>query len=458
MDEQSSVNIDPLRNAIAGDVLTPSDSGWDAARQAWNLIADQHPALIVRAKEPHDIAATVRFARASGLRVAPQNTGHGAPGLGNLAGTILLRTSRLSGVTVDPAARTAQVQAGARWSDVIAPAGEHGLVSLHGMSAGVGVAGYILGGGIGWLARREGLASSHVRSFAVVTAEGEQLHVDAQHEPDLFWALRGGGGGPVIVTSLEIELFPLREAFAGALMWPIEQAREIVGAYRAWIATVPDTVTSTIKLIRFPPLPQLPEMLRGKALAAITLAFAGSETEGDELVAPLRAAAPSYLDTLATVPGTALGDIAGDPLDPMPGIGNAILLETFTAEAADAYLELAGPDAQSPLTSLEIRHLGGALRTTTPDPGAGGPLDAEVLLYGVGTPVTPQDGVTIRTALDAVSDRLAPWVAARRTLLTFDEHGLDPRGAFTPDAADRLATITATYDPDGLLIANHPFD
>lgn len=455
MSGRGPVDLEPLRRAIAGDVVTAADDGWDEARQAWNLAADQHPALVVLAGELRDVTTTVRFAAANGLRVAAQSTGHGATALGDLTGTILLRTTRLGGVTVDPRSGTARVQAGARWREVIGPAAEHGLVCLHGMSGGVGVAGYTLGGGIGWLARREGFAATHVRSFEVVTADGAERHVDAEHDPDLFWALRGGGGTAAIVTSLEFSLLPLREAFAGAMLWPMEQAGDIVDAYRTWIAGAPATVTSTLKLIRFPPLPELPDALRGRALVAITLAFTGTEAQGNELVAPLRAVAKPYMDTLASVPAAALGEISGDPQDPMPGMGRAALLDSFTADVAEAYLDLAGPEAETPLTVLEVRHLGGALRSASPDPGAAGPLHSEALMYAIGTPITPDVGAAIRAALDAMAERLAPWVGERRTLITFDEDGPGLRHTFTVAAADRLAAITADYDPDGLLVANH---
>jgi hypothetical protein len=449
--------VDQLRDTIAGTIVTPSDPDWNASRQAWNLTADQRPAFVVRAGAPEDIAATVRFAAANGLRVAVQATGHGATSMGGLEGAILLRTSELDGVHADPDARTVRVQAGALWRQVIAAAAEHGLVGLHGMSGGVGVAGYVLGGGIGWLARRDGFASSHVRSFEVVTADGNQQIVDAKHEPELFWALRGGGGGQAIVTTFELELFELREAFAGAVLWPIERAGEVVHAYRAWIATAPDTVTSTLKLIRFPPLQAVPEALRGRALVAITLAFIGGEADGTELVAPLRAVAVPYIDTLAVVPASALGDISGDPQEPTPGRGRGVLVDRFTEAAADAFVDLAGPDADTPVTSLEVRHLGGALRSSTPDPGAAGPLESDVLIYGVGAAPTPEAGAAVRTWLAAMSDRLAPWIGARRTLLTFDEEpGL--RHAFTDPVADRLAQITARYDPEDLLLANHVAD
>ncbi len=454
MPNPPAVDVESLRATLAAEVVGPGDASWDAARQAWNLVADQQPALVVLAATPEDITATVRFAAANDLRVAPQTTGHGATSVGDLTGAILLRTTRLNAVTVDAVSRTAQVQAGATWRDVAEGAGAHGLVALHGFSGGVGVAGYTLGGGIGWLARSHGYASTHVRSFDVVTAVGNKLRVDAQREPDLYWALRGGGGGPVIVTALEIELFPLGEAFAGSLLWPIEQASEVVRAYRTWTSTVPDTVTSTVRLMRFPPLPDVPEPLRGKTLVSITLAFTGSEAEGNDLVAPLRAVARPSLDTLAMVPGSALREIAGDPPGPLPAIGNALLVDSFTEAVAEAFVELAGPGVDSALTQLEIRHLGGALRTPTADPGAAGPLAPEILVYGVGVPITPGVGQAIGRALAEVEERLAPWIATPRALLTFDERGLGMRALFPASVADRLVNITTAYDPDRRFVAN----
>jgi FAD binding domain len=449
-----SVDVDQLRAAIAGDVITPTEFGWDEARQAWNLTADQHPVLVVRADAVDDVLATVRFARANGLRVAPQSTGHGAAGLLDLTGTILLRTASLTGVDVDAEARVARVQSGARWAHVVAPAAQHGLACLHGFSGGVGVAGYTLGGGIGWLARNHGFASTHVRSFEVVTADGELRHVDAEHESGLFWALRGGGGAAAIVTELEFELFELREAFAGTVMWPIERAGEVVHTYRGWIATVPDSLTSAIRLARFPPVPEVPEPLRGGSFVAVVLALTADLADGEALVAPLRDVAAPYLDTLATVPAAALADIAGDPQNPTPGVGSAVLLDQFTAEAADTYVELAGPRAQTPFVSLEIRHLGGALRSATPDPGAAGPLAAQALVSAQAVAITPEDATTVRGALEAMYDSFAPWVGERETLPTFDEQGLGLRASLDSGIADRLAGIGATYDPDGLLVAN----
>ena len=458
MSTSPSVDAGPLRAKIDGGVVAPGDPVWDDARRAWNLVADQRPALVVQPTNADDVAATVRFAAAVGLRVAPQCFGHGAVSLGDLDGTILLRTTGMSGVTVDPERRTADVRAGAAWRDVIGAAAEHGLVGLHGMSGGVGVIGYALGGGIGWFSRLHGLASTHITSLEVVTADGKQRHVDADHEPELFWALRGGGGGPAIVTSMEIALFELREAFAGALMWPLEQAGEIVHGYREWTLAAPDEVTSTIRLMRFPPLPEIPDPLRGRSLVAITLAFVGGEDDGNELVAPLRALGSPYLDTLAMIPAPAVADISGDPQDPGPAIGNGLLLDRFTSETADAYLELGGHGAPCPFVSLEIRQLGGAMTSTTPDPSAAGPLTSDALVFATGVPVDPEVGAALHAAHDAVRERMSPWIGDRSSLLTFAERAGGLRSAFTDPVADRLAAATSSYDPGGLFVANHVAD
>jgi FAD/FMN-containing dehydrogenase len=416
------------------DVIAPEDAGWDAARAAWQLLADQHPALIVPAADAGDVVEAVRYARERGLRVAAQGTGHGAAALGSVTETMLIRTTRMNDVAVDPAQRTARAGAGARWSDVIAAAAPHGLTGLHDFSAGVGVAGYVLGGGLGWLARRYGLASDHVRSFEVVTADGERRHVDSRAEPDLFWALRGGGGAGVIVTSIELELVALREAYAGVQLWPMARAGEVAHAYRGWIRTVPDTLTSSLRLMHFPPLPALPETLRGRALAQLTLAFLGEPHDGDALLAPLRALAPE-IDHVGVVPAAALGEIAGDPVDPLPDRSHSRLLASLTPDAIDTLVAVADPA----VTVVEVRHLGGALRHPA-EAGAAGALDAEALVFASGVPATLEQELALDNTFAAL-DALGP-VADRDTLLSFAGPGDDTLPA---PSADRLRAITAAY-------------
>jgi len=236
-------DLEALRAAIAGQVFMPGEGGYDQARQAWNLAVDTRPAVVVVAGSAADVARAVRYARAHGMRIAPQGTGHGAGPLEPLGGAMLLKTTRMRQVSIDPAVRTARTEAGALWQDVTVPAGRHGLAALAGSSPDVGVTGYTLGGGLGWLARRYGLAANSVTAAELVTPGGDLVRADASHEPDLFWAAWGGGGVGV-VTALEMRLYPVGELYAGDLFFPIARAAEVLRAWREWTATVPDEVTS----------------------------------------------------------------------------------------------------------------------------------------------------------------------------------------------------------------------
>src|SRR3954463_8590893 len=233
-----------VRANLAGELVLPGDSNWDEARLAWHLAVDQRPAAVAIPENLHDVIEIVHWAREEGLRVAPQGTGHNAPALGDLGGTVLLKTHRLRGVTIDPVARTARAEAGTTWIEVVEAAAEHGLAALAGSSPDVGVVGYTLGGGLSWLARKHGIGANQVVAVELVTADGELERVDRDNEPDLFWALRGGGGSFSVVTAIEFNLFPYEHVYAGVLWFPVERATEILTAWRAWTDTVPDELTS----------------------------------------------------------------------------------------------------------------------------------------------------------------------------------------------------------------------
>jgi FAD/FMN-containing dehydrogenase len=206
---------------LAGQFVLPDDPDYDQARQPWNLALDQRPAAVILPESAADVAAAVSYAADRGLRIAPQGTGHGAAPLGSLEGTVLLRTDRMRGIRIDPRARTARAEAGVIWRDVVEAAARHGLAALAGSSPDTGVVGYTLGGGISFLGRAFGLAANSVTAIEVVTADGHLVRADHEHQPDLFWALRGGGGSFGVVTALEFRLFPVTEAYAGALWYPI---------------------------------------------------------------------------------------------------------------------------------------------------------------------------------------------------------------------------------------------
>ena len=366
-----------LQSSIAGDVFVRGVAGYDEARRAWNLAADQRPDVVVVVESVTDVVRAVGFARSQGMRIAPQGTGHGAAPLEPLEGVMLLKTSRLRDVKIYPDTRNARVEAGAIWQDVTVPASKHGLAALAGSSPNVGVTGYTLGGGIGWLARRYGLAANSVTSVELVTPGGRLARADAHHEPDLFWAVRGGGGSVGVVTALEMTLYSVRELYAGALFFPIQRCSEVLHAWRQWTDTVPDEVTSVGRILRFPPIPDVPEPYRGQAFAVIEAAYLGDAISGVELLQPLRKLGPQ-LDTFATVPAASLGQLHMDPEEPVPVAADGALLGDVPAAAIDTLVELAGPEVDSPLLMVDLRHLGGALGRATPGGGAQTKIDAEL--------------------------------------------------------------------------------
>jgi FAD/FMN-containing dehydrogenase len=442
-----------LRTGIAGKVFVPGDHGYDQARQTWNLSADERPAVVVEAESAADVTAAVRFARSHGLRIAPQGTGHGAGPLESLDSALLLRTSRMRGVMIDPDAQTARADAGALWQDVIVPASDHGLAPLAGTSALVGVTGYTLGGGLGWLARRYGQAANSVTAAEMVTPDGQLIRTDPDHEPDLFWAVRGGGGSVGVVTALEMQLYPVREAYAGVLFFPLEQAAEVLHSWREWTISVPDEVTSVGRIMRFPPLPELPDQVRGQAFALVEAAYLGDEATGAELIAPLRQLGPE-MDTFATIPVPALGQLHMDPTEPVPALGDGILLTGFPAAAADTLVAVAGPDADTPLTSVEIRHLGGALGRAASGAGAQPSIDASYLLFCTGIAPTSEAATAVREHAQAVKDALAPWRASYDHY-NFADIPVTADAVLPPDSYRRVQQIKTSYDPDSVIISQH---
>jgi FAD/FMN-containing dehydrogenase len=442
-----------LQAAIAGRVFVPGQAGYDQARQPWNLAVDERPAVVVAAGSAEDVVQAVRYARAHGMRIAPQGTGHGAEPLESLDGAMLLRTTRMRQVRIDPAARTARAEAGAVWQDVTGPAGQHGLAALAGSSPDVGVTGYTLGGGLGWLARRYGLAANSVTAAELVTPDGDLVRADAGHEPDLFWAVRGGGGVGV-VTALEMRLYPVRELYAGDLFFPMARAAEVLRAWREWTDTVPDEVTSLAHLLRMPPLPQIPEPLRGRAFAMVEAAYLGDAGAGAELTGPLRRLGPER-DTFAMIPAPALGQLNLDPAQPVPARGDGAFLADFPAAAIDALVTAAGPDADTLLATVEIRHLGGALALPAPGGGAQPSIDANYLLFAAGATPTPDLDTAVRAQAQTVKDALAPWHAGY-DYYNFEETPAPASALLPPASYRRLQRIKAAYDPDQAIISAHP--
>jgi FAD binding domain len=440
--------------AIAGRVATPSDPDWDEARRAWNLAADLRPEAVVFAQNADDVAKTVRFAAENELRVSGQGTGHGAAALAPLEGTILLKTERMRGIEVDPEAQTARVEAGVLVAELSGAVGTHGLSSMPGSSPDVGVTGYALGGGLSWLGRRYGFACNRVQAIELVTADGEQRTVDAENEPDLFWALRGGGGGYAIVTALQLRLVPIAEIYAGALLFPAALGTDAVRAYRDWAAGVSDDVTSVVRFVTPPPIPDVPEPIRGVPLLTIDGACIGSQADGEATVAPLRELGETIMDTWGQIPAADLCRIHMDPENPVPGVGEGMTIRELPDEAIDAFVGLAGPDSGSPLLLSELRHIGGALGRRDPDGGALSHLETEFVMYSVGMPMTPELGAAIPQHLAKIEQTMQPW-AGEGSYFNFTERSCDADAILPADVCARLGEVKRMWDPDGMIVANH---
>jgi hypothetical protein len=445
--------MEDLDARLTGDVVTPQDAGWDAARQAWNLAVDQRPIAVAAVADADDVAAAVSFARDRGFRVAAQGTGHGAAALGPLDGTLLVKTERLQGVEVDADAGRARVEAGGIWQDVVDRAQSEGLTALAGSAPDVGVVGYTLGGGLGWLARKHGLACNSVRAIELVTADGERRRVDADNDPDLFWALRGGGGNFGVATAIELDLFPVAEVYAGALLLPADNALAIMRGYRDWTQNLPDEITASGKFLHLPPLEEIPEPIRDRPLVMLSACYVGAEGDGAELIAPLRALGEPVMDTFATIPSAQLVTVAMDPEEPVPALGHHALLRELPDEAVDAFVDAAGPDSGSPLLLAELRHLGGAVSTAAAGAGARSHLDGAFMFLGIGALMDPSLSDPINRQLDLIYDALEPS-SNGGCYLNFAERRSEFDTLFDAETCKRLAEVKSRWDPDDVFRAN----
>ena len=447
------LNTSPLLPGVSPDrVVVPGSVRWDEARSAFNLLVDQRPVAIVLAADEHDVAATVRYAREHGLRVTGQSTGHNAGPLGSLDDTIIVNVAGLDEITIDADSRRVRVGAGVRWKQVVPQLSELGLAALHGSSPDVGIAGYSLGGGMGWLGRKHGLQTNSVTAFEIVTADGHLVRTDAIHEPDLFWALRGGGGNYGVITAIEFEVYPYPEVYAGAFFFPFERVREVLHAWRDLLPTLPDELMTWAGVLHFPPDPAVPQAVRGQSFAIVWAVHLGSEEGGRRLMGPLRDLGPA-IDTFAMVPPAELGDLAMDPRDPLPYLSSHDLLDDVPGDGIDALVDAVGPGAN--ITLVQLRHLGGALSRESATAGARATLPGTICLFSLGVAPDEDAAQAVGATLSAIDDAVAPYRAGYYPNF-IEEPGADVSAFFDPATWQRLREIKSLYDPADLFKANHP--
>ncbi|TCM45079.1 FAD-binding oxidoreductase [Kribbella sp. VKM Ac-2568] len=444
--------LEVLRTHIAGRVVGADDPAWDLERGAWHLLADQRPAAVVHVTGADDIAATIRFARRHELAVSAQPVGHGASPAVN--GTILLRTGGLTAIDVDIASGVVRVEAGVRWRDLNDALTGTGLTSLPGSSGDTTVVGYTLGGGLSWFGRKYGQAANTVRSFELVNARGDFQRVTHESDPELFWALRGGGGEFGIIVAMELELRLAPEIQGGRMLWSIEHARDVLRAFADVTATAPDELTLWAWLLNLPDVPFVPEPLRGRWVAAVDSTFLGSEEDSEKLLAPLRAVAEPIADTVARVPLSELGSIAQEPDEPVPGLLKTVLLSGFDSDAIDSLLEVAAPGTPSPLFAFEVRHFGGALARPDASQGVAGVIEEPYFLLFGGFVAGPGMAEVIEAAIEGVEAKMSPWITGHNTPNFSTTEPLT--ALYSADSLARLGAIKHRVDPHATIRGNRP--
>lgn len=444
-----------LRGLLGGRVYLPGDQQYDAARLPWNVAVDQRPAAIALPRSASEVATVVRVAAEAGLRVAPQSTGHNARPLAEqgLDDVVLVRTSEMNTVLTDPARGIIRVEGGAIWEPAVFAAAAHGKAVLHGSSPDVGIAGYTLGGGIGWYARKLGLAANSLTAVELVIADGTLVRADASQNAELFWALRGGGGNFGVVTALEFRMFDIQTAYAGFLMWDLADVEPVLREWAAWAPEAPDEVTTSFRVLRFPPIPDVPPFLAGREVAMIDGAVLGSDERGAELLAGLRALAPE-LDTFARVPAKSLDRLHLDPEGGAPAVSDSSMLAGLPGGAIDAWLEQVGPGSGTSLNLVELRQLGGALARPHEGGGVLTHLDGAFATLNLAMAATPEVGAQGHADAIRVTEALAPYATGGQ-YLNFAENHTDTRAGYRPEAWRQLVGIRSAVDPHGVFVANH---
>ncbi len=449
--------LEALRAGLRGTAHAPGEEGYEEASRAWNLAAHQQPALVVVAGGAADVMAAVRFAREAGMGVGVMATGHGVGAACD--GGVLINTSGMRGVRVDPVSRTVRVEAGALWTDVIHEAQPHGLGGLLGSTSHVGVVGYTMGGGFGWLGRKYGFNAASVREADVVTADGELVRLSADENPELFWGLGGGGGNFGVVTSLEFELYPVGMLYGGNLIYPVEKAAEVLDAYARWSADLPDEWSTGVAFLNVPPLPMVPEPLRGKSVIALRGCYCGEKPEtGEQMLRPVREElGETIMDTFGPMPFAAMDAISMDPVDPMGARQHSEMLNELSPEAIETLVEVAGAGSGSPLIVLELRQLGGALTRDADRLSTMGKGDSRFIMNGVGPAFTPEMAEGVMAYLSRVAEATRSFQTGDTYVNFMELEGASTervKAAYAPEDYERLVALKDHYDPQNLFRFN----
>jgi FAD/FMN-containing dehydrogenase len=452
---QDKSDIAALRAKLKGTLLLPEEPSYKEATQAWNLNAAQKPALVVVAASAEDVQAAVRFAGSRNMGVGVMATGHGVGTPCN--GGLLINTSQMRHVSIDALRQAATVEAGALWKDVIPAAYTHGLATLAGSAPHVGVVGYTMGGGFSYLGRKYGLNSASVISADIVMADGSLWHVSADEHADLFIGVKGGGGNFGIITSLTCKLYPLTTVYGGAVFYPVEQGQKALTLFAQWAKEIPDEITAAFAFMNIPPLPAVPEVLRGRSVVVMKGCYCGEDPRlGEKLFAPLRTIHKPIADTFTHLPVTAMDAISKDPVDPMGVLQYGAMLSDLSPQAIKAFVKAAGAGSGSPLLMVELRTLGGALANQNNDIHLLGKGSAQFSINALGATFTPLMAEKVQSHLALLAKVTKPFQTGE-VFLNFLE--VEPaearvRAAYTAEDWDRLVALKYRYDPKNIFRFN----
>ena len=447
--------VQELREAVRGEVVTPVDDRYAEAAPAWSgAYDDRRPALVVRCVGAADVIAAVGFARANDLPIAVRGGGHSVAGFSTCDGGMVIDLGPMNEVRIHPAARRASVGGGAVWADVDHETQTHGLATTGGLISTTGVAGFTLGGGIGWTMRKFGLACDNLRAADVVTADGRLVRASESENPDLLWGLRGGGGNFGVVTRFELDLHPLGPMiYAGPIFYPAAAARDLLVAFRDWAAGAPDEVTGLVNLTTAPPLPVIPEEWHGKKVAAFLAASTGPVEDGERLVQPLRAAAEPIADLLGPMPYHALQTLL-DPLWPKGthAYFKAANLRGLDDELIDVLCEI-HLEAPGPQCEIHLHQMGGAIGRVAEDATA---FPERSMPYVVNAVTGYHDPAAAEPHRDWARVVVAAGGIAStgRAYVNFLGDAGAARSSYGEAKYARLAALKAAYDPTNVFRLN----
>jgi len=449
-------SIAELAETLRGQLIRPGDADYEQARTIWNGAHDRHPALIVRCAGVADVVRCVEFARSEQLLVAVRGGSHSIPGFSTCDGGIVIDVSEMKGVRVDPRARTATAQTGLTWSEFDHETQAFGLATTGGLVSSTGIAGFTLGGGIGWLMRKHGLTCDNLIGADIVTADGRLVRASAEENPELFWGIRGGGGNFGIATSFDYELHPVGPtALGGPVFYPGEMAEEVLRFYREWAPTAPEELTTLVSLATAPPAPFIPEEWHGKRIVVFPALWAGDAEAGARAVQPMRELGEPVADLVGPIPYVAMQSL----LDPLWGAGAHNYFKAGWMRALDDHaietLVRFHENVSSPKSEIHIHQMGGAVARVPADATAFGDRSGDFLMNIIASTFTAEGFAEAVQWAQDLHTTIEPSLSGGSYVNFLPAEGEERvRTSYGEETFARLQALKDEYDPSNLFRLN----